>query len=175
MGTTDTTSTPTSAAEQAASTAEGTTTPADTAETEKVTESKTEAHTSSKEEPTFNKEGLLADLHKERSMRKQLRDKCAALETKLSSLTEVETTLQTTQHRYDRLEQFLFQCGGDVSKILDSRSFTQKLFESDTSVEDLVSEWKKHNPTKTSSALGGSGSAEAKPTFHEILRAASKT
>lgn len=166
MGTTE--SNPTSAAE-------GTTTPADTAETEKVTESKTEAHTSSKEEPTFNKEGLLADLHKERSMRKQLRDKCAALETKLSSLTEVETTLQTTQHRYDRLEQFLLQCGGDVSKILDSRSFTQKLFESDTSVEDLVSEWKKHNPTKTSSALGGSGSAEAKPTFNEILRAASKT
>lgn len=173
MGTTE--SNPTSAAEQAASTAEGTTTPADTAETEKVTESKTEAHTSSKEEPTFNKEGLLADLHKERSMRKQLRDKCAALETKLSSLTEVETTLQTTQYRYDRLEQFLLQCGGDVSKILDSRSFTQKLFESDTSVEDIVSEWKKHNPTKTSSALGGSGSAEAKPTFNEILRAASKT
>ena len=173
MGTTESNST--SAAEQAASTAEGTTTPADTAETEKVTESKTEAHTSSKEEPTFNKEGLLADLHKERSMRKQLRDKCAALETKLSSLIEVETTLQTTQHRYDRLEQFLLQCGGDVSKILDSRTFTQKLFESDTSVEDLVSEWKKHNPTKTTSALGGSGSAEAKPTFNEILRAASKT
>lgn len=174
MGSTE--SNPTSAAEQAASVnAEGTTTPADATETEKVTESKTEAHTSSKEEPTFNKEGLLADLHKERSMRKQLRDKCAALETKLSSLTEVETTLQTTQHRYDRLEQFLLQCGGDVSKILDSRSFTQKLFESDTSVEDLVSEWKKHNPTKTSSALGGSGSAEAKPTFNEILRAASKT
>ena len=78
MGTTE--SNPTSAAEQAASTAEGTTTPADTTETEKVTESKTEAHTSSKEEPTFNKEGLLADLHKERSMRKQLRDKCAALD-----------------------------------------------------------------------------------------------
>lgn len=175
MGTTDTTSTPTSAAEQAASTAEGTTTPADATETEKVADDKTEAHTSSKEEPTFNKEGLLADLHKERSMRKQLRDKCAALETKLSSLTEVETTLQTTQHRYDRLEQFLLQCGGEVSKILDSRTFTQKLFESDTSVEDLVSEWKKHNPTKTSSALGGSGSAEAKPTFNEILRAASKT
>lgn len=164
MGTTDTTST-----------AEGTTTPADTTEAEKATESKTEAHTSSKEEPTFNKEGLLADLHKERSMRKQLRDKCADLETKLSSLTEVETTLQTTQHRYDRLEQFLLQCGGDVSKILDSRTFTQKLFESDASVEDLVSEWKKHNPTKTSSALVGSGSAEAKPTFNEILRAASKT
>lgn len=108
-------------------------------------------------------------------MRKQLRDKCADLETKLSSLTEVETALQTTQRRYDRLEQFLLQCGGDVSKILDSRSFTQKLFDSDTSVEDLVSEWKKHNPTKTSSALGGSGSAEAKPTFNEILRAASKT
>lgn len=175
MGTTDTTSTPTSAAEQAASAAEGTTTPTNTAETEKVTDSKTEAHTSSKEEPTFNKEGLLADLYKERSLRRQLRDKCAALETKLSSLTEVETTLQTTQHRYDRLEQFLLQCGGDVSKILDSRSFTQKLFDSDTSVEDLVSEWKKHNPTKTSSALGGSGSAEAKPTFNEILRAASKT
>lgn len=171
MGTTE--SNPTSAAEQAASTAEGTTTPADIAETEKVTESKTEAHTPPKE--SFNKEGLLADLHKERSMRKQLRDKCAALETKLSSLTEVETTLQTTQHQYDRLEQFLLQCGGDVSKILDSRTFTQKLFESDTSVEDLVSEWKKHNPTKTSSALGGSGSAEAKPTFNEILRAASKT
>lgn len=171
MGTTE--SNPTSAAEQAASTAEGTTTPADTAETEKVTESKTEAHTPPKE--SFNKEGLLADLHKERSMRKQLRDKCADLETKLSSLTEVETALQTTQRRYDRLEQFLLQCGGDVSKILDSRSFTHKLFESDTSVEDLVSEWKKHNPTKTSSALGGSGSAEAKPTFNEILRAASKT
>jgi len=171
MGSTE--SNPTSAAEQAASTAEGTTTPADTTETEKVTESKTEAHTSPKE--SFNKEGLLADLHKERSMRKQLRDKCADLETKLSSLTEVETALQTTQRRYDRLEQFLLQCGGDVSKILDSRSFTQKLFDSDTSVEDLVSEWKKHNPTKTSSALGGSGSAEAKPTFNEILRAASKT
>ena len=83
MGTTE--SNPTSAAEQAASTAEGTTTPTNTAETEKVTESKTEAHTSSKEEPTFNKEGLLADLYKERSLRRQLRDKCAALETELSS------------------------------------------------------------------------------------------
>ena len=172
MGSTE--SNPTSAAEQAAPVnAEGTTTPADATETEKVADDKTEAHTPPKE--SFNKEGLLADLHKERSMRKQLRDKCAALETKLSSLTEVETALQTTQRRYDRLEQFLLQCGGDVSKILDSRSFTQKLFDSDTSVEDLVSEWKKHNPTKTSSALGGSGSAEAKPTFNEILRAASKT
>lgn len=174
MGTTE--SNPTSAAEQAATVhTEDTTPSADVTETKKVTDSKTEAHTSSKEEPTFNKEGLLADLYKERSLRRQLRDKCAALETELSSLTETKSTLEATQHRYDRLEQFLLQCGGDVSKILDSRTFTQKLFESDTSVEDLVSEWKKHNPTKTSSALGGSGSAEAKPTFNEILRAASKT
>ena len=41
----------------------------------------------------------------------------------------------------DRLEAFLMKAGGPLARALDSRSFTQALFESDTDVADLVTKW----------------------------------
>lgn len=85
---------------------------------------------------------------------------------------EALTQLQT---RYDRLEAFLQQAGGDLGRALDSRTFTRQLFETDAKVEDLVKAWHKAHPSATSQALGGgsaAGQGVAKQDPNELIRAA---
>lgn len=93
--------------------------------------------------------------------------------TKLQSTTDELTALQT---QYSRLESFLSAVGGPLSKALDSKSFTTKLFESDTEIDTLVKEWYAANPSATSTALGSSAAAPAQkgPSINELLRAAAK-
>lgn len=126
------------------------------------------------DQPSFNKESLLADLHKERSVRKELKSKVEELESKLQDSATLQANLDSVQAKYDRLESFLLAFGGNIGKALDSRSFTKDLFESDKPVEELVAEWNKANPSKTSSALGSS-SAEGGSTLSlsDLIRAAS--
>lgn len=83
--------------------------------------------------------------------------------------TEAMETLQT---RYDRLEAFAQAVG--LGKALDSRTFTRDLFESTKDIKELVKEWNQANPTATSVALGGGGSAggTGKHDPNELLRIA---
>lgn len=103
----------------------------------------------------------------------------AAKVTQLEEALEARPTaeaLATLQTRYDRLESFLQAAGGDLSKALDSRTFTRDLFETDKSIEDLVKGWHKANPTATTTALTSTSAqpASGKPSMNDLLRAAAK-
>jgi len=109
----------------------------------------------------------------------------AELRAKSSKLTELEAeiekrpsaeALETLQTRYDRLEGFLNALDGPISRILDSRTYSKRLLETDESIEDIVKDWHKANPSTTSQALGskGAGPTKSSPTMNEILRAARK-
>ncbi|QDF15970.1 scaffolding protein [Microbacterium phage MonChoix] len=96
------------------------------------------------------------------------------LETDLAARPTAEA-LTTLQTRYDRLEAFLLEAGGPISKALDSRTFTKDLFESDKDIEAIVKDWQKANPTATSTALGAGAAGEAGKSKHdpnELIRAA---
>lgn len=100
--------------------------------------------------------------------------KVTELEGKVTELTTKAESADKVQAKYDRLEAFLTELGGTASRALDSRSFTDALFNSDKDIKSIVAQWNKDNPSATSAALG-SGSAEpAKkgPSMNEILRAA---
>lgn len=109
----------------------------------------------------------LKELRTEASRVKDLESKVADLQTKADSVAEV-------QGKYDRLEQFLQGLGGPVSKILDSRSFSQRLFESDDKIDDIIKDWHKANPSATSQALGGGSAPEPgkKTSMNDLIRAA---
>lgn len=124
------------------------------------------------DEVDHNKQALLADLHKERSKRQSLKAEVEKLTADVASHKEVKSELESYKARYDRLEQFLLAAGGNVSKALDSRSFTKDLFESDKDIADLVETWNKSNPSAISGALSGSGQDENQPTLNDLLRAA---
>ena len=65
--------------------------------------------------------------------------------------------------------------GGPVSQALDSRSFTQKLFETEEDVNKIVKEWHGANPSATSAVLSSSASQTGgKASMNDILRAARK-
>lgn len=101
----------------------------------------------------------------------------AAKSTKLEedlAKRPTEEALTTLQTRYDRLESFLGQVGGPLSKALDSRTFTRDLFETDKDIKELVTEYQRANPTATSTALGSKGAAPAdgKVDPNALLRAA---
>ncbi|AUX82654.1 scaffolding protein [Microbacterium phage Knox] len=113
-----------------------------------------------------------------------LKSEMAELRAKSGQVTKLEeelgkrpTTeaLETLQTRYDRLESFLLEAGGPISKALDSRTFTKDLFETDKDVADLVKDWHKANPSATSSALSTGAAGEAGKGKHdpnELIRAA---
>lgn len=105
-----------------------------------------------------NKDALLADLHKERTERKALRDQVEELTSKAAASTELSEKYTGLETKYSRLEEFLTSVGGPISKALDSRSFTKSLFESDADISELVDKWHKENPSQTSSALSGGAS-----------------
>lgn len=128
--------------------------------------------TDKSDEVDHNKQALLADLHKERSKRQSLKAEVEKLTADVASHKEVQAELDSYKARYDRLEQFLLAAGGNVSKALDSRSFTKDLFESDKDIAELVDTWNKSNPSAISGALAGSGQNENQPTLNDLLRAA---
>ena len=101
--------------------------------------------------------------------------KATKLEEELNARPSVEA-LATLQTRYDRLEGFLQAVGGPLARALDSRSFTQSLFESDQDIEDIVKAWQKANPTATAAALGAAAAApsDKKPDMNSLIRAALK-
>lgn len=128
--------------------------------------------TNKSDDVDHNKQALLADLHKERSKRQSLKAEVEKLTADVADYKEVKTELESYKSRYDRLEQFLLAAGGNVSKALDSRSFTKDLFESDKDIAELVESWNKSNPSAISGALSGSGQDENQPTLNDLLRAA---
>lgn len=101
--------------------------------------------------------------------------KISQLEDELKARPSQEA-VDTLQTRYDRLEAFLVEAGGPISKALDSRTFTRDLFESDKDISELVKDWHKANPSATSTALGSSAAAPVGkgPSINDLLRAAIK-
>lgn len=117
---------------------------------------------------------LLADLQKERKAAKASKDRVTELEAQVTELAPVKETLDAVQARYDRLEAFLVEVGGPLSKALDSRSFTRDLFDSDKDISEIVKQWHKDNPSATAAALGSGSARPASkgPNMNELLRAA---
>ena len=136
------------------------------------TQDKPNQDKSNQDKPDFNKESLLADLHKERSARKSLKSEVEKLTERVADYDKVVSDRDALQSKYDRLEEFLLQAGGNLAKVLDSRSFTKDLFESDTDIQELVEKWHKNNPSAVGSALSGSSQDSAQPTLNDLLRAA---
>lgn len=150
--------------------------PAATGTAGESTEGATTPPAANADEATFNKEALLADLHKERESRKALRAQVDALNAELTTAKEAPTQLAAVQRKYDRLEAFLLGVGGPLRQMLDSRTFSTALFETDTDIKDLVAQWNKENPSATSAALGGASAdpGGSKPDINALLRAAAQ-
>lgn len=159
-------------------------TPAETEiveQTQDATESKADAAekvdkpgADKQDDKAFNKEALLADLHKERDRRKTLQAQVEQLTAKASSLNAQSEELAAVQRKYDRLEQFLLGVGGPLSKALDSKTFSTKLFETDDPIEDIVTAWQAANPSTASKALSSSAApADSKKSdIGDLLRQA---
>lgn len=147
---------------------------------EESNEQPQEPGTSSSQEPVTlpDDHPLVTAYARQKEELKQLREagsKTTELENKISGLQEKADAAEGIQNRLDRLEEFLTAVGGPMSRALDSRSFTQALFESDKDIKDIVSDWNKDNPSATSQALGSSGTAsKSKTDFNDLLRAAVK-
>lgn len=103
------------------------------------------------QQPDPAKQSLLADLNRERTNRKAAQARVTELEAQVTDLTPVKETLDAVQHRYNRLEEFLTVSG--LGAILDSKSFSAALFESDKNIDEIVTEWHRANPSATSKAL----------------------
>lgn len=99
--------------------------------------------------------------------------KATQLEDELKARPTTEA-LETLQTRYDRLEGFLMAAGGPLSKALDSRTFSTRLFESQDKIDDIVKDWQRANPTDTSKALSSAASepGKGKVNPNDLLRAA---
>lgn len=100
----------------------------------------------------------------------------ASVKEELATTQAAQADLTATAARFSRLEEFLTEVGGPLGKALDSKSFTQALFETDTPVADLVTKWHQDNPSTISSALrSGSGTPSGGTAgLNDILRAAAK-
>lgn len=123
-----------------------------------------------------NKEALLADLTKERKQRQTLQAQVEQLQATADSGKQHKDELTAVQRKYNRLESFLTEIGGPLSKALDSKSFTEKLFGTDSDVKALVADWHKANPSATSTALssGSAQPANKASGMNDLLRAAAK-
>lgn len=87
-----------------------------------------------------------------------------------------QEAMDTLQTRYDRLEAFLQAAGGPLSKALDSRTFTRRLFETEDKLDDIVRDWHRTNPSTTAQALGSAAAEPAKQnaSINDALRAAAR-
>lgn len=134
----------------------------------------------SQEDPTKGLKSALsgarADLNKERKDHKATTARVTELEAQVNDLTPKAETTDAIQSRYDRLEAFLQALPGPLGKALDSKSFTNRLFESEDKIADILKDWNKANPSATSVALGGGAGAtsEKKSDMNELLRAAAR-
>ena len=130
----------------------------------------------SEPEPTpvdHNKKALLADLYKERTARKELQSQLSDVTKQLEELTGASEELEALTKKYQRLEQFILGSNTDIGKALDSRTLTQRLFESDDEIDSILQDWHKDNPTTTSRALTGSNdSSPSAPSVGDLLRVA---
>lgn len=101
--------------------------------------------------------------------------KATKLEEELGKRPTPEA-LATLQTRYDRLEAFLQQAGGDLGRALDSRTFTKDLFESEKDIATIVKDWNKAHPSATAQALGGKAAepGASKSDMNSLLRAAAQ-
>lgn len=121
------------------------------------------------------KHSLLADLHKERSTRKSLQEKVTQLEKENSKNLEVNEKYKLLQARYTRLEEFVLHSGTVLENILDSRSFSEKLFDSDIDIKELVKEWNSKHPSKMNEALrSNSRKGSEKSSLNTLFRASVK-
>lgn len=122
------------------------------------------------------KQALQRDLSTERKEHKTSKARVAELEAQVADLSPKAETGEAWQAKYDRLEEFLTSLDGPIGKVLDSRSFTKALFESDQDVKDILKDWNKANPSATSTALGAGSAdpASKKPDMNTLLRAAIK-
>ena len=127
-------------------------------------------------QPDQAKASLLKDLAGERSKRKALQARVDKLTAEATSSAELQTTNDALQRRVDRLEAVVLASDGvNLSKALDSRSFTTGLFETDTPVDKLLADWRKANPSAINQALGRQDDnppADPKPSPGELIRAA---
>lgn len=117
------------------------------------------------------KKALLADLHKERSVKKSLQEQVESLNAKLSKQSQATEQLEEMTKKYNRLEEFLLKSGNPIAKILDSRSFSEMLFSSDDDVTEIIKKWNSANPSATQTALK-SNSTASKVDLNSLLRAA---
>lgn len=127
-----------------------------------------------KPKPDAAKQALQRDLSQERKDHKASKARVTELEAEVADLKPKAETGEAWQAKYDRLEGFLQALGGPLSKALDSRSFSHKLFETDDDIEDLVKAWKRDNPTATAAALASSSAEPGKGKLdpNALLRAA---
>lgn len=152
----------------------GETPPAKQSQSQQETSQEDSAASQEQVQKDPQKASLLADLHKERKDRQTAQGKVTELEAKVAELTTKAETVDAIQGKFDRLEAFLQAIPGPLGRALDSRSFTQALFESDKPIEDILSDWNKANPTATSQALGSGAASPAPkgPTMNDLLRSA---
>lgn len=120
-------------------------------------------------------QALLKDLYDERSKHRELRDKVATLTESLEEFESTKTELEDLKFRYSRLEEFLLESGGVLSSILDSKTYSKRLFDPETSLPDLVKEWQKNHPSPTSQALSQDSSSRSRSeenSLSDLLRSA---
>ena len=136
-------------------------------------DNKVPSQSESKPDDQSANKSVLADLHKERSQRKDLQAKVTNLEASLAEFESAQEKLTAATAKYDRLEAFLLASDSPISKTLDSRSFTERLFNSEDEITDIIADWKSANPTATSAALSSDGSkGSGKMSMNDLLHAA---
>lgn len=155
-------------------TGSGETPPAEQSQSQQETSQEDSAASQEQAPKDLQKASILADLHKERKERQTAQGKVTELETKVSELQTKADTVDAIQGKFDRLEAFLQSIPGPLGKALDSRSFTEALFESDKDIDEILADWNKANPTATSQALGAGAASPAPkgPSMNDLLRSA---
>lgn len=125
---------------------------------------------------------LVAAYNRQKQANAELRSKAAEadqvpeLKQKLTAAESNAAKLEPLQKQYSRLEAFLTALGGPVAQILDSRTFSSRLFESEDKIEDIIKDFNRANPSATSAALSSTSTPQGKAKINpnDLLRAAVK-
>ena len=117
---------------------------------------------------------LLADLHRERTRRKEIQQQMTTLQAQLDAQGDLSKELEAYKRKLSRMESLMAATGSDIRGILDSRSASQRLWETDDDVRDIIKDWYQANPASVSRALnaGSSGDSGTKVTINDLLHAA---
>lgn len=142
---------------------------------EEVPEAETAAELESDKED-LSKQSLLRDLYSERNKRKELKAKLDELTQKSEEMSTLSAEHESLKAKHARLEAVLLVSGSTMARLLDSRSFSERVFNSDENVEDIIADWYKANPSNTSNALKSAGDVprEQKTSMNDLLRAAAR-